>query len=85
MSKLLAKSLGRVCPNFKVLVETSVYLNIFHMLCGSYAAAFYSSPQKQRFRRISIVIMHLMSFVHYLELVRGHNPTVLLKIKERSN
>lgn len=57
----------------------------FHMLCGSYAAAFYSSPQRQRFRRISIVIMHLMSFVHYLELIRGHNPTVLLKLKERSN
>lgn len=64
MSEMPAKSLGRVCPNFKVLVETSVYLNIFYMMCKSYTAAFYFNPQRQRFRGIGIIIIRLMSFVH---------------------
>jgi len=40
MSELPAKSSGRACPNFKVLVETSAYLNILYMLCKSYEEAF---------------------------------------------
>lgn len=45
-------------------METSVYLNIFYMLCESHTAAFYSNPQRQRFKGISIMVMRLMSFVH---------------------
>ncbi len=82
MSELPAKSLGRVCPNFKVLVETPVYLNIFYMLCESHAAVFYSSPQRQGFRGISIIIMRLMSFVHLACRSSGRSQTSSFKLTE---
>lgn len=85
ISELAAKSLGRVCPNFKVLGETSNYLNIFYMLCQSYTAAFYSSPQQQRFRGISTVHFDIVcSHVRIcVEAVREVNPTARSVLKKK--